>query len=918
MKRINLMPNTALNKKIEKGIKEDKKREGKKENTELPEDVKNIIDEELKKEKSILKDFTEQQDENMIKHCEKSVKLLESDPITYFSEKRSDAEELLNSWLEDKEYNETTKQKNINACTEEIKEYKRIIDALKTIRLKVEPKKESAPKTPEEVEVEEELKNLSPKDKEKIGWGLSTIGFKVEKAKNDLFAGAFNQALKKIDKKGTAGRFFAEMRNGFERDAKVAVKKAEDTTSGKEKHRLSNASLLFGNVVRYGRMVTDLTGASLASPLRYVMMGGMATTRIAEAGKEARLKNEKVIEKTRIEDMERAEEEAWNIYYRAWDGNISVSAEALKKAYLMEMPKDLQERLKIPDVANSFIQKILKTDIEGGLALLDIKITKIQGDMGLTHEQKETAIEKLLTKERKNLEDCDRIITQYGTVDGLAMAGRYAQTAGKTVVAVVTVETLALSAEKIFENISRVLTSHGIHPIDGAGKFIKNIFSGEKKGGVEKSAPAPKPAPSTAPAIEEQATKPAPTESFKAPAPQDATPTPETPKFAQTVKGFTNEGIKFENGKGGIQGILDLKKQIAEQYNEDYSNAPKSVQDFMKTDAIEGAKNLGLYDPNSPEESALIREGSTLKFDAQGNLIFHDAKTGEDVEYYAEKMFDSDGSAKISTKSANEMLENENDTEVPETSTSEQLEPTPMTTPEPETPPKLTPAEELEASNAKIKELNSNIEVAKARLKMQYDIDTETAKTNITDTTEIKKPTLGNKTYSTGTKYTTGMKVTTGEVRHTGNEIQTGGGNVYLNDPFLDISHEENNILLEHPEFAENPYGLSGEKLMQAYEAKDDGVDFLLEEKTITWHNLSNSFKLRADEVLEYQENPSADPTANHLSGYLNILKNHAELKPKSGFLGIGAESSEHFIARCLQKLTATGKLEIFEENLRK
>ncbi|MFA6257624.1 MAG: hypothetical protein WC671_01265 [Candidatus Paceibacterota bacterium] len=758
-------------------------------------------------------------------------------------------------------------------------------------------KEKTNPKTPEEIETEKEIENLSPEDRGKIGWGLSTIGFKVEKAKNDLFAGAFNKALNKIDKKGTTGRFFTEMQKGFERDAKVAFKKAEDTTSGKEKHRLSNASLLFGNLVRYGRMVTDLTGASLASPLRYVMMGGMATARMAEAGKEARLKNEEVIEKTRIQDVERAEEEAWKIYEKAQqkEQQGNVSAEALKNAYLMEMPKDLQERLKIPDVANSFIQKILKTDIEGGLALLEIKITKIQGDGGLTHEQKEAAIEKLLIKEKKNLEDCDRIITQYGTVDGLAMAGRYAQTAGKTIVAVVTVETLALSVDKMFESVSHLLTSHNIHPIDGAGKFVKGILHREKT--IEKpEAPTPVPKP----ALDQGPTSPAPAD----PEPE-ASAAPETPK---PTTEFTNEGIKFENGKGGIQGILDLKKQIAEQYHGDYSKAPKSVQDLMSSDhnAVEEAKKFGFYKPNG-EESALIREGSTLKFDDKGNLIFHDAATGKDVERYGGKMFDSDGSAKVSTESGNEVFESKEDS-------------------------KIHLGDDLH-TKIKVPELKLESDVHPYEPAPKSVTPEELTKT-IHDQLTPKEP-AG--TIHTGTSQETGMKRNTGGDTLTGNSADTGrmastgggvlysgGGNGYPLDKLQGFSDHAKPILALNPEFLENPYNLSEEKLMQAYGARQNDVDYLskLEPSTWSWNNFSSTLKMNASEVLKYEKQPSTDPATNHLSSYLNILKNHAGLKPK-GFIGIGEESTEHFIARCLQALAAgKGKdgitLEIFEANLRK
>ncbi len=81
--------------------------------------------------------------------------------------------------------------------------------------------------------------------------------------------------------------------------------------------------------------------------------------------------------------------------------------------------------------------------------------------------------------------------------------------------------------------------------------------------------------------------------------------------------------IVFEHGKGAIQGILDLKHELNEQYNGDFSHAPKSVQDFMHTDATKEAMKLGLFDPSAGDgkESAMLHEGDVLKFDSHGNLL---------------------------------------------------------------------------------------------------------------------------------------------------------------------------------------------------------------------------------------------------------------------------------------------------------
>src|SRR3989344_6674481 len=95
------------------------------------------------------------------------------------------------------------------------------------------------PPRPEEIAAaEKEVAKLSPEDKEKLGWGLATIGFKVEKAKNDFFAGIFNAAVEGYEIKGLKlkgvgeqgrGKFYRELRDGFRENAKNAERKAKDS-----------------------------------------------------------------------------------------------------------------------------------------------------------------------------------------------------------------------------------------------------------------------------------------------------------------------------------------------------------------------------------------------------------------------------------------------------------------------------------------------------------------------------------------------------------------------------------------------------------------------------------------------------------------------------------------------------------------
>jgi len=117
--------------------------------------------------------------------------------------------------------------------------------------------------------------------------------------------------------------------------------------------------------------------------------------------------------------------------------------------------------------------------------------------------------------------------------------------------------------------------------------------------------------------------------------------------------------VEFSS-RGAIQTILDMKEAIHNQYG-DISKAPESIQEFMNTPATEEAIKLGLYNPDNPNgaESAMLLRGSTFILGENDVLSVHDIGTGEDhdlispykeassgevLEKYHGKMFDSDHS----------------------------------------------------------------------------------------------------------------------------------------------------------------------------------------------------------------------------------------------------------------------------------
>lgn len=323
---------------------------------------------------------------------------------------------------------------------------------------------ETAGTIKEKVKVlQEELKKMPEEKRKKIGLGLGNMGFFIEEGKNKFFAKIFKGASGLVDKKGTMGRFLSSLGENFEKDAElargkieeIAGLKAEKKKTGWWRHKLANPGYIAGNTLKYGRTVADIAGPTIASPLRYVMMGGMFFARGAGAAKEARLKNEKVIEKTRIEDIDKAAEEAWRIYEEAKKGKEEVSREDLEKAYKNNIPQDILNRLKnnpVPGTASSLLQKALKIDIGELVGRIDKKIKDIEADKKLTEEEKARKKEEIINKYSKHLQNLDKVVSQYGAVDALAMGARYAETAAKAVVAGMMVETLAQSIQKLWES----------------------------------------------------------------------------------------------------------------------------------------------------------------------------------------------------------------------------------------------------------------------------------------------------------------------------------------------------------------------------------------------------------------------------------------------------------------------------------
>jgi len=332
--------------------------------------------------------------------------------------------------------------------------------------IKPEGPKEKA----EYLELEEELKDMPEEEREKIGFGLRNLGFWAEITKDRIFAVPLEKIAAKTDKRTTTGRFVSSLAENFRRDEKKARKmmeKREKTGKGK----ISNTGYILGNSVKYLRIAGDIAGRTISSPLRYFMLGSTMFGRGFEAAKDARLKNEKVIEKTRIKDIDKAAEEAWKIYKQAEmdkEKNKKVKKEDLEKAYLKNMPKDILERLAEepePGTATGVLQRIFQKDAEWSISRIEKKINKIEKKRKLTDEEKKIQKENILNKYKDHLKEFDAMVSQYGIVDGLAMSAKYGETASKGVMYAVMGETLTHAISNMGEKLAELFSSENIAEI---------------------------------------------------------------------------------------------------------------------------------------------------------------------------------------------------------------------------------------------------------------------------------------------------------------------------------------------------------------------------------------------------------------------------------------------------------------------
>ncbi len=345
------------------------------------------------------------------------------------------------------------------------------------------------------VETIEDVKKIPEAVKKKISLGLGNAGFFVKERVNGKIAEWAGWLEAKFQNNNAARLVFSAIREEYYRDSAAARKKMEDIAEGKDKKTFSQYSYLITGAIKFGRIAGDILGYSAALPLRGAMMIGQMASRGAGFLEEARLKSNAVLEKTgrRMEDAEAAAEEFWKLYRQveAEKGEGKVTAKDLEIEALPERLASIVERLKKdgePGLVFKIQELVFKKYIEGSVNNLERKLKEIESDSSLTPQEKETKTRELAGKYSEKLKDFDRVLSDQGKADVLAMTAKYVSGAAKIFTMGMVAQTILYSAEKLWENLAGGLGEQAetIAPVPPEEKsYMDNVLGINSKDGLD-------------------------------------------------------------------------------------------------------------------------------------------------------------------------------------------------------------------------------------------------------------------------------------------------------------------------------------------------------------------------------------------------------------------------------------------------
>lgn len=342
-----------------------------------------------------------------------------------------------------------------------------------------------------EQQAQSAVEQMSHLERKEISWGIDNVGIQIKKQANGFMAKCFEsiesmvkQDGKLIQEQNILIRYLNSIAGSYHKDSDVAQERLatleKEKQAGLDKRiwrdRLENLTYLPRKIAGFGRIVVDVIG-SVSSPLRYVSMAGATFARQADAMKEARFKNEQLIDKTRIQDIEKAAEVAWQIYEQVKNSNETsseVTKEKLQQAYQQQLPRDVLARLQkdyVPGTSFRLAKEVVKYDLLWSVERIIENLEKVDKQTAWTNEQKEARKRTILNQHSRHLTDLDSLVSQHGTIDALALAARYLNVAGKTVVGGVMVESFGLAVKHLWD----ALPEHWSR-LDAIGQQMMKLF----------------------------------------------------------------------------------------------------------------------------------------------------------------------------------------------------------------------------------------------------------------------------------------------------------------------------------------------------------------------------------------------------------------------------------------------------------
>jgi hypothetical protein len=334
---------------------------------------------------------------------------------------------------------------------------------------------EVAPVETPEREIASQIEQLPEEQRFSVGAALETIRYDVARGVSETASYVFSGVGERLNG-GATGRFFKAIGDVYaeraEENSTQLKELVETRKSGSQAgiryQDIANVGSITANALRYGRILADAAGYTASAPLRWVTLGATLTKEAADITKEARFTYDEVKEKTRVRDIEDAEREAWAIYERALKNKgidsldaangMGVSSKEILDAYREEMPKDILRRLSeepVPGTGTKIIEGMYRRYMAWRAEGIERKIIEIEKGEESSDMKAIRKRELLLRFGRsKVLNDFDRMLSQQGPIDRIAMNADIGAKISGAVVYGVMGQSITILFDRIFDAFS--------------------------------------------------------------------------------------------------------------------------------------------------------------------------------------------------------------------------------------------------------------------------------------------------------------------------------------------------------------------------------------------------------------------------------------------------------------------------------